>query len=228
MRAEIQFLNEKFNEFNANIFNNRLPAITIRIDHAARRLGCLAARNRNLTYSQAPQNYAIQISDRFDLPQPLLEDILIHEMIHFELAVEDITDTSSHGRIFKQRMAEINRTHGRHVSVRSTLPKDIIRTDRRSQKMYFITCYIVRQRVRGYMRCTTTSIFQIYRQLKADKGFSDIRIFGTTDPFFNMMPNSRTIKLYELTDEHAARLGQGVELIITGNVLHPKNANTGG
>lgn len=226
MRAELQFLYEKFNEFNANIFNNRLPAINIRIDHAGRRLGCLMTRNRNLTYRQAPQNYTIQISDRFDLPQPMLEDILIHEMIHFELAVEEVTDTSSHGRLFKQRMAEINRTHDRHVSVRSTLPKDIVRTDLRLQKMYFITCYIAAQHVRGYMRCATASIFRIYRQLQADKRVSDIRIFGTTDPFFNMMPNSRTIKIYELSDEYAARLEQGVELTITGNVLHPKDAAT--
>ena len=61
-------------------------------------------------------DFKLRINKRIDLPEADIEDIIIHEMIHYHIAYRGIKDTSTHGRVFKMLMNDINKRFGRQVS----------------------------------------------------------------------------------------------------------------
>ena len=61
-------------------------------------------------------DFKLRINKRIDLPEADIEDIIIHEMIHYHIAYRGIKDTSTHGMVFKMLMNDINKRFGRQVS----------------------------------------------------------------------------------------------------------------
>lgn len=52
-----------------------------------------------------------------DLPEELVEDTILHEMIHYYIAFNQWRDTSTHGQLFRREMKRINEKGGRHISI---------------------------------------------------------------------------------------------------------------
>ena len=52
-----------------------------------------------------------------DLPEELVEDTILHEMIHYYIAFNHWSDTSTHGQLFRREMKRINEKGGRHISI---------------------------------------------------------------------------------------------------------------
>ena len=118
MIATMPFLEERFETFNALCFGGALPPVPIRLGRAVRSLGACTYKKRKHLFGRTEfYGFSIRISSRFDLPENELEDILLHEMIHYEILVNQQKDTSAHGRLFRARMKEINALFGRHVTV---------------------------------------------------------------------------------------------------------------
>ena len=69
------------------------------------------------------------------------------------------------------------------------------------------------------MRCALTRIFDIYRELQNIRGVSDIRFYSSTSAVFNRYSNSRSVKLYKMTDEVKEVLEMSPELEMRGNNL---------
>lgn len=62
-------------------------------------------------------DFKISISDYYSMTSDNLEDVMIHEMIHYSIAYTGLRDSSPHGVVFRGMMDAINRKYGRHVSV---------------------------------------------------------------------------------------------------------------
>jgi hypothetical protein len=71
--------------------------------------------------TQFPCNSKLKLSDVWDLPQSELEDIVIHEMIHYFILLHNLKDSSPHGNIFKSLMHSINANHGRNITINRKL-----------------------------------------------------------------------------------------------------------
>ena len=118
MIATLPFLQKRFETFNDAYFGGALPAVPLKLSHAVRSLGaCTYKKRRKLFGGLEYYDFCIRISTKYDLPENELEDILLHEMIHYEILVNQRRDTSAHGQLFRARMKEFNDRYGRHITV---------------------------------------------------------------------------------------------------------------
>lgn len=118
MIATLPFLQERFDTFNETCFSASLQPVPIKLSRAVRSLGaCTYKKRRHLFGKVEYYGFCIRISTQYDLPENQLEDILLHEMIHYEILSKQWQDTSAHGMIFRRRMQEINEQSGRHISI---------------------------------------------------------------------------------------------------------------
>ena len=125
MIATLDFLVKRFETFNHAYFDGALPPVPIKLGRAVRSLGsCTYKKRRKLFGKLEYYDFCLHISTRYDLPEEELEDILLHEMIHYEILVNQQQDTSAHGRLFRARMNQFNEQYGRHIAVshRHALP----------------------------------------------------------------------------------------------------------
>lgn len=118
MIATRQFVKDKFFEFNALCFEGALPVVPIRMSRARSYCGMLRSRVlRNKDGRRTHYDFLLLISTAFDLPEAELEDTVLHEMIHYWIYWNELTDTSAHGRLFRAKMKEINERFGRHITI---------------------------------------------------------------------------------------------------------------
>ena len=118
MIATHAFLDSRFETFNTLCFGGALPPVPLKLGRSVRTLGsCTYRKKQHLFRPTENYGFAIRISTRYDLPEAELEDVLLHEMIHYEILVNQRRDTSAHGRLFRARMKEINERFGRHITV---------------------------------------------------------------------------------------------------------------
>ena len=99
MDITIAYLKAAFNKYNEEIFGNTLPIPNLRVSNAKQRLGSMSYRIQRV-WGKTHRSFTISISNYYDTPQSLIEDTLIHEMIHYEIAYKNLKDTSAHGTLF--------------------------------------------------------------------------------------------------------------------------------
>ena len=118
MKATIPYVEKKFEEFNRLMFDGRLPMLPIELSDAKTFLGvCVYKKRRTLLGKTVCYDFKLRINTRIDLDEAEVEDIIIHEMIHYNIGYHRIVDTSAHGRVFRQMMKGINERFGRHIRV---------------------------------------------------------------------------------------------------------------
>lgn len=207
MRPEVNFIQHKFDEFRNNIFSVKLPDIPIEISSSQRRLGCLLIRN-DVRRDTPEMRYKMIFSDRYDLPQNMLEDIIIHEMIHLAIDVCEIADTSPHGKEFKLIMNKINKYFCRHITISTKLNDYIIATDN-SDSAYYLISFTDNRRGRDYfMRCAKTFIPKAYTKLMEADYITDINIYVSFHPKFSQFPNSRSMRCFYMNSEISKLLSE--------------------
>lgn len=205
MRATLQFVRERFKRFNELYFNSELSEIELKLSNAGRSLGLFThPRKRIGTQPADGKGCSLTLSTRFDLPEEEVEDIILHEMIHCLIWHKGIRDTSPHGPAFRSKMEEINRKHGRNISVTHRSSDEQLASDRHHRNNY-ICVQNWRDGRRTLTVCARTFIFELHRTLSSHPQISRIEWFWSMDPWFNRYPLSRSAKVYRLEDEDFSR-----------------------
>ena len=115
----IPYIEEKFDAFNKLIFGGELPRIPIVLGSATSVVGAFSYKaRRNFWGKKEYFDLKLRFSKKFDLPENELEDVIIHEMIHYYIHFKNLKDKSAHGPLFKNLMNQINKTFGRKISIR--------------------------------------------------------------------------------------------------------------
>ena len=105
MIATLPDLQKRFETFNHAYFGGGLQTVPLKLSRATRSLGaCTYKKRRKLFGGLEFYDFCIRISTKFDLPENELEDVLLHEMIHYDILSKQLKDTSAHGRLFRSRM----------------------------------------------------------------------------------------------------------------------------
>ena len=134
MIPTVTFLQRMFNVFNARFFDNQLPHIDIKLCKTKRVFGkfvYIKGGCRDLPVR-------IEISQYFDYPQKNVEEVLIHEMIHYYLCVHNIREKDPHGLYFMAVAAGINKASDYNIS--ATYVGEKTNINRKSPKVYhFVT-----------------------------------------------------------------------------------------
>ena len=224
MTATVPFVRKTFDRFNALCFEGVLPAVPIVLTRAGTFLGKMEYKTRRNLFGFVTSycDFRLKISTGFDLSEEELEDVVIHEMIHYYIAYRNLRDTSVHGETFRRIMETINRKYGRHITVRhhSKPHQNLVREGNTERRKHYLCVSTFPDGRKGITVCTSEKISGIYRLLPNYYRISKIELYCSTDPFFNRFPRSKTPKIYKITagdlEEH---LKESVQLKCNGRTI---------
>lgn len=224
MRANLEFIRQKFIEFNALCFDNQLPPIPLRIGNARRSMGTFAYPLRyDRRLKRGVGECRITISQRFDRPQSEIEDTLIHEMIHYWKWMERLDGEASHGPIFVGKMNLINRTYDRRITVRHISDEELLNSDHH-YKAHYICVTHWNDNSMAITVCARTKIFELNRLWLAQSRVKKVEWFASTDPWFNRFPTARTGKAYRLSEEdYQKHVSSAFRCEISGDIFRVVN-----
>lgn len=206
MTPTISYIQSCFDEYNARFFSSALPPIPIKLSHAKGFLGKVTFTRRKPSLSAwlfgsetsyKNENFVLRINVRIDLPEELIQDTILHEMIHYYIAVNQLRDTSTHGRLFRQHMARINAGGNRHITISHRLTDD-----QRSQAIIHKTRAVALVRFSdgqtGIKVVPNNPQHIRYWEKTAKRRFpvSSIEWHFSSDDYFARFPSSVAMKVY--------------------------------
>ena len=200
MIPTIPYIETKFDAFNKLIFGGELPRIPIVLGSATRVVGAFSCKvRRNFWGKKEYFDLKLRFSKKFDLPENELEDVIIHEMIHYYIHFKNLKDKSAHGPLFKNLMNQINKTFGRKISIRH---KGAVKTNEQitdAKPRYRVIAVVtmkdgkigikvlprIKEKVRHYYNAVSTS-----------PTVSKIELYITLNPFFGQYPCSSALRIH--------------------------------
>lgn len=219
MRADKEFVTTRFNKFNEKIFGGILPMLPIRIGHAKTSLGgFICNKRRTLLGNIQNYNFRMVISDNKDMPEKELEDVVIHEMIHYYIAYKQIHDTSAHGKIFQKMMHEINKKHSRHIEIskRQTANERTNNAIATGKPRYVCISQLYDGRI-GVTVAAKTRVFMLWEQIPQYFKIKSCAWYFTSAAYFNRFPSSLKPKIYIVDkDEVKKSLEDAIPLMNDG------------
>lgn len=201
MTATISFIQQTFDRFNALCFEGALPPIPIVLTEARTFLGKMEYRGVRGLFGlvTANRDFRMRISTSFDLQREELEDVVLHEMIHYYIAWKGIRDSSVHGNVFRNIMEQLNARYGRHITIRHKAKDGQLseKTSTRTRRQYVcVTTF------RDGARCITvaagTKISELHKFFSRCPDIVRLQWYGSFDTFFDRYPRSRTPKVYKI------------------------------
>ena len=205
MTPTVAYIEQKFREFNEQMFEGRLPMPPILLSKARTFVGqCAAKKRRTLLRGTQLYDFRLKFSVCFDLPEEDWENTIIHEMIHYCIGVNNLRDTSAHGRLFRQMMSDINQRFHRRVTISHTSTPAQREALYRSRVTWHVIALVhftdgrkglkvlprIRQRIDTYRR-----------NMLRDPHISHIDLFLSNDTYFNRFPNSSSLNVVLPKDE---------------------------
>ncbi len=247
MIATVSFAKESFAKFNELCFGGGLPEVPIVLSRARSFLGRMEYRAARGLFGgiRGYQDFRMRISASFDLPAEEIEDVVLHEMIHYYIAFHNIKDTSAHGKVFRQMMNDINQRFGRNISIRHIVrsaplsgdvqgrsaesqvdSEDIAEgaapSERKRPKERYLCVTTLKDGQCGITVCASTRIFELYRKLPRYYKLSAMEWWLSADPYFSRYPRSNTPKIYRITRaELDVHLVSAIRLVCDGRSIKP-------
>ena len=228
MIASVPFIQKTFDHFNVKCFEGVLPAVPIVLTKAGTFLGKMGYKSRRDFFGIISSHYdfRLKISTGFDLSQEELEDVVIHEMIHYYIAYRNLLDSSVHGETFRQIMDTINQKYGRHITVRhhGEPEQNLVKNGSTQYRKHYLGVSTFPDGNKGITVCASTKIFELYRLLPKYYDITKMEWYGSIDPFFDRFPRANTPKIYRITeDELTEHLKESVSLKCDGHSIGPKD-----
>lgn len=211
MKADLMFLENRFDIFNRQIFSGVLPRPLMHVSSARSFMGQFKVERKGSTLRKAVETYHLTLSDRYDLDERVLEDVVIHEMIHYYIHFKRIKDTSSHGQQFRKLMLDINRVFGRGITVSHRCSKEELESD--DVKAHSIVCLCTMTDGRRLVcRVSQSKVFEIHRAFQDWDKVAEEQWFWVYGSYFNRYRRVLTPRLFSVDDE-------GLEVISSGTRL---------
>lgn len=217
MRPTLPYIQQKFDEFNRLCFDGQLPAIPIVLSRARTYLGvCAFKTKRDLLMRKRHYDFRLRISTRFDLPEDVIEDTILHEMIHYHIAYNNLKDTSTHGKLFRQMMNDFNQRFGRHITIsrRLTEEQEEEAADRR-RKPHVVAVMRFKDGRVG-IKCVPQKAERIavfYRMTKRAPEIASVVFYMTDNAFFNRYPTSIALRVFFIDEAQLNTQLEGAQLL---------------
>lgn len=211
MRATLEFLEKRFEIFNHDIFRDALPRPLMHISSARSFMGQFKVVRKYSRLGQSIDTFHLTLSNRYELKEKVMEDVVIHEMIHFLIYYKKIKDNSSHGIQFRKLMNEINTKFRRQITVSHKCSKEEINSD--SAKTHSIVCLCTMNDGRKLIcRVSQSKIFEIHRAFQEWDKVSKEEWYWVYGSYFNRYRRVQTPKLYSVDDEGLGLIESGTRL----------------
>ena len=214
-KATIPYVEKKFEEFNHLIFDGKLPKLPIELSDAKTFLGmCVYKRRRTLWGRTECYDFKLRINTRIDLPEAEVEDIIIHEMIHYYIGYNKIVDTSTHGRVFREMMNTINERYGRHIRI-SHKPnmeqrEQLYGTKERWRIVALVTFKDGQTGIKVLPKIKP-KIANYYNAVSRESSVVSVELYMTNNTFFNRYPSSSVLRVHYIDRAEAEKQLDGAE-----------------
>lgn len=224
MKPTARDIKEMFDEFNRKMFGGRLPEIPIALCSVTSFVGQFRSKLRKLPDGGSePYDCVLRFSTAFDLERREIEDTVIHEMIHYFIAVNGLRDRTAHGPLFKALMASINENHGRNIRISRPTTREELETARTaSSKWHVIAVIYFRKGDLGVkvLPRVVPKIIEYYRRVSGASNVEKVELFLHNDAFFNRYPTSTAMRCQSISAEEVAQhLGKAHRLRVEGKKL---------
>ena len=208
MKPTVSYIQSRFDEYNARYFGGALPPIPIKLAHAKGFLGkvTFTRRKQGLFRGYRNEDFVLRINVRIDLPETLIEDTILHEMIHYYIAVNQLRDTSTHGQLFRREMTRINAEGNRHITISHRLTDEqraqaVVHKTRVVAVVHFSDGRV------GVKIVPNNPQYIASWHRKAMRTFTNhqssiinISWYLSSDDFFARYPSSRAMRVYLIAD----------------------------
>lgn len=224
MKPTVKYIQDKFDEFNNVMFGGHLPRIPIELSDAASFLGqCSYIRTRHPDGRMSYSDFKLRISRRVDYPENVVEDTIIHEMIHYFILYHNLHDTSTHGEIFKSIMRSINSTYNRNLSVTHHQTAEERERAVDTRRSWHIIARVVFKNGKTGVKVLPRVIPKVltyFRTVSTHPDVQGVELFLHDNPFFNRYPNSAALRVYDIDSEiFASNLEGARRLKVAGSSI---------
>lgn len=205
MKPTVQFIEDKFSQFNAMMFGGQLTMPPILLSRARTFVGqCAAKKRRTLFRGTELFDFRLKFNVCFDLSEREWEDTIIHEMIHYHIGVNKLKDTSAHGKLFRQIMTTINQRYGRNLTISHRSTPEQKEQIYGSRKVWHVIALVSfadgRKGVKVLPRIRQR--IQTYRSaMLRDSRITSVDLFLSNDTYFNRFPNSSALNVVMAKEE---------------------------
>lgn len=215
MEITVPYIQQKFDEYNRQIFGGELPKIPTQLSRAKTFLGQIAYKKRCTIIGKVQfYDFRLKISTLIPLSEQEVEDTIIHEMIHYYILVNQLKDTSVHGQLFRKMMCDINARFGRHITIshRSTKEQkeEALAKDVRYRVIAVVSFHNGKTGIKVLPR-VLPSILKYYNEVLSCREIKDVRLFMSRNTFFARYPSSSALRIHYIDEEEVITLLQGAE-----------------
>lgn len=196
MQIDTEWIAVNFDRFNKENFGGRLTPPKFSVNNARTRLGSMAFKWKQSLFKRETYDYVIRLSNYYDIPEVEFQNVLLHEMIHYYIAVNHFKDDSVHGMMFRSIAQRINK-QGWNIVVRTDTRKWPV-AERNRKKV------ITRKRI--VLAASTTdgkyflsvigpgSVRKVKLQIARTPQIREARWFESSDDYFQQFPQCRTLR----------------------------------
>ena len=196
MQIDTEWIAVNFDRFNKENFGGRLTPPKFSVNNARTRLGSMAFKWKQFLFKRETYDYVIRLSNYYDIPEVEFQNVLLHEMIHYYIAVNHFKDDSVHGTMFRSIAQRINK-QGWNIVVRTDTRKWPV-AERNRKKV------ITRKRI--VLAASTTddkyflsvigpgSVRKVKLQIARTPQIREARWFESSDDYFQQFPQCRTLR----------------------------------
>lgn len=187
MRPTLDYIKEKFDFYNKLCFDGTLPMPPISLNLRYGQMGVTSFRlEKNRDGKWHHTDLSIEISIRLDLPEEEYIDTLVHEMIHYYLAYNDIFDDSPHGTEFCRKMQSITEKHDIKITIAFD-PSDEYLVNKISRIRYVCVLEFNDQRM-GLAVVAKNKLFELWQLMPKVNGVRNVRWFVSNRAIFEQFP----------------------------------------
>lgn len=210
------------------MFGGRLPEIPIRLSKATTYLGQCVSRIKTLADGRREHyDFELRFSTSRDLPKAVIEDTIIHEMIHYFIHYNGLADTSAHGPVFRAIMNSINTIHGRKLTIshkdNNTSPADTEPT--LAGRWHVIAVLHLSDTDNDKIGIkvlprSTERVLEYYRRVSESAQVSKIDLYLHNNSYFDRYPTSAALRYHPASlSEISPYLTGARPLTVNGNRL---------
>lgn len=221
MKATVEYIRQKFDEFNQTMFGGTLPVLPIRLSDAKGFLGKISFEyEEDENGNQIETGFVLRINTRIDLEESVVEDTIIHEMIHYYIGYMQLEDTSDHGPVFQKMMSNINKKFGRHITIsyKGSEKENEQMIDSRP-KWHVIAIISTKDGRKGVkvLPRVIERVVTFNNDILKDTRISSVDLYMHNDPYFNRYPNSKSLRFNIVDETEFAPHLEGAKRLICEN-----------
>jgi hypothetical protein len=117
MQVSIEWIEKWFTAFNKDYFGGKLPLPDLALSKSRTRLGSMSCKHVTRFGRTKVYDFAIRISNYYDMTERQFQNVLLHEMIHYSITYTGLKDTSPHGVVFRGMAEAMNKKYGWDIRV---------------------------------------------------------------------------------------------------------------